>query len=261
MNFPIPIATAIKASIAACDEIMEIYTQDFTIFTKSDESPLTQADLNSSAIINKMLSSTNIPIIGEENSNLPYEKRKHWAQCWIVDPLDGTKEFIKKNDEFAVCIALVEKGVATWGIIASPVEQKLWVGNKKTGLFEVFFGKNEQKTSKIEPELPKNKISKVLISRSHLSALTTQYLEQIKKKHVEIQYVSKGSALKFVDLALGEANFYPRFGPTMEWDVAAGQAILETAGGTVLDASTKTPLTYNKPLLTNSFFIAKNVGY
>lgn len=256
-RFPEHIRLAIKASIAAAKEIRKIYVQDFNVTIKADESPLTQADLNSSKIILKILKPTNIPVIGEESTILSYEDRKNWTSCWIVDPLDGTKEFIQKNDEFAVCIALVEKGIPTIGLITSPVEQKVWLGGKKIGFYEIDF-QDELKVTEIHIDKNNRETPIVLVSRNHPSELTDNYLKDLNKKYGELKFVKKGSALKFIDLALGKAHFYPRFAPTMEWDIAAGQAILETVGGEVNDATTGKPLTYNKNSLKNSYFVAQN---
>ena len=256
-QFPEHIQLAIKASIAAAKEIQKIYNQDFDVIIKSDESPLTQADLNSSKVILEILKPTNIPVIGEESTILTYEKRKNWSSCWIVDPLDGTKEFIQKNDEFAVCIALVEKGIPIIGLITSPVEQKIWLGGKSIGFYEIDF-QNELKVTEIKPNKNKPENPIVLVSRNHPSELTDNYLKDLIQKYGELKFVKKGSALKFIDLALGKAHFYPRFAPTMEWDIAAGQAILETVGGEVIDATTGRPLTYNKSSLKNSYFVAQN---
>jgi len=256
-QFPEHIQLAIKASIAAAKEIQKIYVQDFDIIIKSDESPLTQADLNSSKVILEILKPTNIRIIGEESTILSYEERKNWETCWIVDPLDGTKEFIQKNDEFAVCIALVEKGIPTIGLITSPVEQKIWLGGKLIGFYEIDF-QDELKVTEIQQNKNKPKIPIVLVSRNHPSELTDNYLKDLTQKYGELKFVKKGSALKFIDLALGKAHFYPRFAPTMEWDIAAGQAILETVGGEVIDTTSGKPLIYNKESLKNSYFVAQN---
>jgi 3'(2'), 5'-bisphosphate nucleotidase len=256
-QFPEHIQLAIKASIAAAKEIQKIYVQDFDIIIKSDKSPLTQADLNSSKVILEILKPTNIPIIGEESTILSHEERKNWETCWIVDPLDGTKEFIQKNDEFAICIALVEKDIPTIGLITSPVEQKIWLGGKTIGFYEIDF-QDELKITEIQPNKNKKQIPIVLVSRNHPSKLTNNYLNDLTQKYGELTFVKKGSALKFIDLALGKAHFYPRFAPTMEWDIAAGQAILETVGGEVNDATTGKPLTYNKAILKNPYFVAQN---
>ena len=256
-RFPEHIQIAIKASIAAAKEIQKIYSQDFDIIIKADESPLTQADLNSSKVILEILKPTNIPIIGEESTILSYDERKDWTSCWIVDPLDGTKEFIQKNDEFAVCIALVENGIPIIGLITSPVEQKVWLGGKSIGFYEIDF-QNKLKVTEIKPNKKKPENQIVLVSRNHPSELTDNYLKDLTKKYGELKFVKKGSALKFIDLALGKAHFYPRFAPTMEWDIAAGQAILETVGGEVNDATTGKPLIYNKAILKNPYFVAQN---
>jgi 3'(2'), 5'-bisphosphate nucleotidase len=257
MTFEPHIEHAIEAAILASQEILNVYAHDFEVMIKSDKSPLTIADLNASKAINAVLNKTKIPIISEEISNLPFKERKNWPRCWVVDPLDGTKEFIKKNNEFAVCIALVENGIVKLGIIASPTENKLYLASKQIGLFELDFNKNS-KNWNLPINYPEQHIPNVLLSRSHLTDNLEPYLNELREKYGEINFMQKGSALKFVDMAIGKADFYPRFGPTMEWDVAAGQVILEVVGGAICNAKTRIPLQYNKMELKNPFFIAES---
>ena len=250
---------AIDAAIAASKAIMEIYQQEFSFQDKSDGSPVTKADLASSQIIEQMLSPLGIPITGEESEKLPFEVRQHWTQCWCVDPLDGTKEFIKRNDEFAVNIALIENGLPIFGLIASPVQEKILMGSKDTGVFilqleEVHHFDNWQKL-----EIPQqcNKPLVMACSRSHHSGAVLQIINELKAQGHELDFIKKGSALKFFDLSEGRADIYPRFAPTMEWDIAAGQAILEALGGEVVHAVTGEPLHYNKANLVNPYFVAR----
>ena len=258
-SFSSHIQAAIQAAITATDEILDVYINDFETIIKQDGSPVTQADIRSSKVIEEKLKETNIPIIGEEMKNRDFNERRDWNKCWIIDPVDGTREFVNRNDEFAINIALVENGKPTFGLIASPVEHYMMFGGDGIGLFEVFYANKEivlREFCAIERN-EENLI--VLTSRSHDSGLITNYLAQLEQNFGELTYLRKGSALKFIDLAKGKAHSYPRFAPTMEWDVAAGQALLEAAGGSVLNAETGLPLTYNKPNLLNPFFIAENL--
>ena len=253
---------AIHASIAASEAIMQIYQNDFEEIIKADGSPLTQADLASSDIIESFLRPLGIPTTGEETEKMSFEERSQWKECWCVDPLDGTKEFIKKNGEFAVNIALIKEGKAHFGLIASPVRREIIVGSEETGVYILSFeDAHDFSTWKklSTPEKHNNPI--VLIgSRSHHSGSVLDIIESLKSFSPEIEFLQMGSALKFFDLALGTADIYPRFAPTMEWDIAAGQAILETLGGCVVHAETGEPLRYNKAELTNPHFIAKTAG-
>lgn len=255
--------SAIQSSILAGEAIMKIYEKDFKVEYKDDSSPLTDADEIANSIINSFLSSTEIPIISEENKQLPYSVRKQWTSCWIVDPLDGTKEFIKKNDEFTVNIALVTHGIPQFGVIYLPALRTLYYGdvaNRKSyrvlinGL-EDTFETIEQNAMEINPSSKEN-ILRVVGSRSHMSIDTKEFvnnLEEYSKK--EIKIVSKGSSLKFCLVAEGKADLYPRFAPTMEWDTAAGQAICNAVGLVVLDVHTKKEMIYNKENLLNPYFI------
>lgn len=250
---------ALKAAIAASKEIMRFYKEGFETEIKQDGSPVTQADLAASEIIDSYLIQTNIPITGEETHKVSFETRKHWKESWCVDPLDGTKEFVKKNGEFAVNIALIRSGQPIFGIIASPVNQTILFGGFETGVFHSTFEmidfplKWEQLNQPSKIQLP----LVMTCSRSHHSGSMLNLLSDLKKSFDSIEFIQKGSSLKFFDLAHGRAAIYPRFAPTMEWDIAAGQAILEALGGSVLDASTNQPLIYNKENLLNPSFIAK----
>lgn len=255
MNFSHDIELAIEAAQKASHEIMQIYRHDFERIIKADGSPLTQADLNSSRVIMETLAKSSIPIISEEISNLPFEERKNWKRCWIVDPLDGTKEFIKKNDEFCVCIALVEDGKAVFGLIASPVQNKAWLAEKSIGLYEIdWYSKQRQLLPAVTAQQGINPV--VLASRSHLTNETQAFINQLEVRYPHLAISSKGSALKFIDLALGKAHYYPRFAPTMEWDVAAGHVILAASGGKIMEVSTHQELCYNKENLINPHFVA-----
>ena len=243
--------TAINAAKFGGEEIMKIYAQEFEVFNKEDNSPLTIADQNANKVIEKLLKETNIPILSEEGKHADYNERKNWKQLWIVDPLDGTKEFVKRNGEFTVNIALVENGVPVMGVIYVPVKNWLYYGYSK-GAFKTVDEKIEEL-----PIKTKRTNTVVVGSRSHPSVETAQYFEKLKKKYGEIEIVSMGSSLKICLVAEGKADIYPRFAPTMEWDTAAGHAIVNSAGKTLVDVSTSQEMIYNRKQLRNNWFIVK----
>ena len=251
---------AIKASIEAGKEILKVYHSHFSVEVKDDNSPLTLADKNANAVINSFLAKTSYPIISEENRQIDFSERKTWNTCWIVDPLDGTKEFVKRNGEFTVNIALVEAGKPILGVIYVPVTKELYFTDedftysKKIILEEeesFEFIKNNAATLK---PLKSNDTIIIVGSRSHLNETTQGYISEIEKDFA-VEMVSKGSSLKFCLVAEGKAHVYPRFAPTMEWDTAAGQAICEAVGISVIDQETQIPLQYNKENLLNPHFL------
>lgn len=257
---------AINAAILAGMAIMDIYGKpDFDLKIKDNNSPLTGADTAANAIINEHLVETGIPIISEENEYLEYSKRKYWEQCWIVDPLDGTKEFIKKNGEFTVNIALCEYGIPILGIIYVPVTKELYYAEVAKGkAFKAVLDENHQlngnlfdlNTEILPGSFTKNK-TRVVGSRSHMNQETLDYIEQLKTDYDEVEIVSKGSSLKLCLVAEGKADVYPRFAPTMEWDTAAGHAICKAVGLEVMSKNTQKELTYNKENLLNHHFIVQ----
>ena len=256
---------AIKASIEAGQEIMKIYeADDFNVERKGDDSPLTSADLASNSVINKYLSSTEISIISEENKQLDYHDRRDWNTCWIVDPLDGTKEFIKRNGEFTVNIALIKESLPVLGVIYVPAKsilyytdgEKAWKQDGVRNLHDF----NEGESFEIKPQKIEGKI-RVVGSRSHMNEDTENYISELKEKYnQEIEVVSKGSSLKFCLVAEGEADVYPRFAPTMEWDTAAGQAICKAVGLQVIDKETGDEMKYNRENLLNNYFLVSSLG-
>ena len=260
---------AIMSSVTAGKRIMQIYDkEDFRIINKKDNSPLTLADKESNHIINKALNTTGIPIISEENVQIPFEKRKTWNECWIVDPLDGTKEFIKKNGEFTVNMAFVNNGAPQFGVIYAPALNLFYyadVTQKKA--FKVYISETNEditdileKSQEIHPDLSAKKL-KVVGSRSHMNEETNRYIQNLKlSTNKEVEIVSKGSSLKFCLMAEGKANVYPRFGPTMEWDTAAGQAICEAVGLRCVSTETNKTMTYNRENLLNGSFIVSYEG-
>lgn len=264
------LATSVQAAIKAGAEILKVYETNFNVEHKSDNSPLTQADKNANEVINTFLKTTGIPIISEENKQLDYSERRHWTRCWIVDPLDGTKEFIKRNGEFTVNIALVEAGSPVLGVIYVPVSKELYfttalgTGAKKTILVSQDKSIDEilKNAQEIKPEKA-DSVVKVVGSRSHLNEDTKKFIASIqmdmasKGEEKEVEIVSKGSSLKFCLVAEGLAHIYPRYAPTMEWDTAAGHAICKAVGISVIDQTTGKPMQYNKPNLLNNYFLAK----
>ncbi len=254
---------AIQASIDASHIIKEVYYSKINVVIKEDGSPVTQADLMSSKIISDHLSETGIPIMGEEREKSDFETRKKWESHWCVDPLDGTKMFILKNDEFAVNIAHVKDGSAIFGLIADPIKHRIIIGVKNKGVFTFDFedANNPEKWNKISPNKNKNQPVIVACSRGFGEQRKGQkvfgYDEVLTKEYGEFCYLKMGSALKFFELAEGRADVYVRLGPTMEWDIAAGQIIIEELGGSIESIKDGKRLIYNKESLFNPPFIVK----
>jgi 3'(2'), 5'-bisphosphate nucleotidase len=263
INMEALLLAAINASLRAGEEIMKIYKSDFSVEHKLDNSPLTQADMNSHRAIKALLAKYNIPFLSEENkeTEFVYSLRKGWTRLWIVDPLDGTKEFVKKNGEFTVNIALAEDHEPILGVIYQPVKKMLYFGARGIGSFK----KHVQVLESFAPEVilasahklplhqPDHKYT-VVASRSHVDNETQRFIDELKKKHEDLELLPGGSSIKFCLVAEGSADIYPRFGPTMEWDTAAGQAICEAAGKQVIDHVTKKPIRYNRENLLNNGF-------
>lgn len=264
---------AIRASLAAGRDILTIYddpTADFGIERKADNSPLTRADKAAHARIMTFLEPTGIPVLSEEGAHLPYDERRHWQRLWIVDPLDGTKEFIKRNGEFTVNIALVENGSPVMGVIYVPVKRDLYFGCKETGAWKVLDDEKLNDLHVTATEMMKSPNAQPLpslhrrgrgwvcvASRSHLSPETAAFIDDLRREHPDLELISSGSSLKICLVAEGAADIYPRHAPTMEWDTAAGHAIVLAAGHEMLDAQTLQPLHYNKEDLHNPWFIVR----
>lgn len=258
------IETAITAALEAGKVILEIYrSDDFEIELKGDNSPLTKADIASHNVIMSYLKNTDIPVLSEEGKLIPYNDRKDWNQLWIVDPIDGTKEFIKHNGEFTVNIALVENQKTVLGVIFVPVLGDLYFSTKEIGSYKVSVnleGYNIDELLKSGDKLPllrEDKTFTVVVSRSHMSSKTETYVNKMRQKHGIVNLISKGSSLKLCMVAEGQADCYPRFGPTMEWDTAAGQAICEHAGFKVVEWNTKEIMLYNRKELLNNWFVVR----
>lgn len=233
----------------ASDAILEIYHQDFSVYTKDDQSPLTQADLEAHKIITKGLQTiSDYPILSEEGKDISWEERSQWSRYWLVDPIDGTKEFIKKNGEFTVNIALIEEGTPVLGIVGAPALDKVYIGSKDNG---AWIESTHQQAVKLMVNPPPKKHWRVVGSRSHNSEATQALADSLP----ESSFVAMGSSLKLCAIAEGKADLYPRLGLTSEWDTAAAQAIVEAAGGQVVTLDLK-PLRYNqKESLLNPYFI------
>lgn len=255
--------TAIEASLHAGKVIMQVYDTAFDVEFKEDQSPLTEADKRANDVINSYLKDTEFPIISEENKQTDFAERKKWTTCWVVDPVDGTKEFIKRNGEFTVNIALVTNGKPTLGVIYMPTSKTLYFAdvNKKQGLkvklhdHETALEQVIEKATTLKPKPTGSKSIQVVGSRSHMSQETLDFVDTLKSKGKDVEIVSKGSSLKFCLVAEGNADVYPRFAPTMEWDTAAGQAICNAVGIDVISNDTNEPLLYNKENLLNPWFL------
>jgi 3'(2'), 5'-bisphosphate nucleotidase len=255
--------SAIKVSVDAGKKILEIYDTAFSVELKDDESPLTAADKASHEIINAQLLKLGFPILSEEGKTIPYDERKKWENYWLVDPLDGTKEFVKRNGEFTVNIAFMVANSPLLGVIYSPV-----LGNVCAGFNNVVYSmtkadvedlsiENLHQFELLQEENTTPEEIKVVASRSHLSPETEKFISMLNLNGAKISMVNAGSALKFCLLAEGKASVYPRFAPTMEWDTAAGHAILKACGKNIMLYPSNIEMTYNKPSLVNDWFIAR----
>jgi len=262
---------AIKAAIKAGQLILEIYNSEYTTIYKEDNSPLTTADSAAHKSIAEDLSETDFPVLSEEGREIPWEVRHQWHYFWLVDPLDGTKEFISKNGEFTVNIALVSADTPVIGVIYVPVTGMLYFGNAESGSYSLDCSLNpvNQQINKLDklleqciklpyPGQPHQYT--ILASRSHLTPETSSIIDKILKEYPDSNIVNTGSSLKFCRLAEGNAHFYPRFSPTMEWDTAAGHAIAVNAGIQITAWPGNDTLKYNKESLVNPWFFAQKAG-
>ncbi|MFW6055097.1 MAG: 3'(2'),5'-bisphosphate nucleotidase CysQ [Thermodesulfobacteriota bacterium] len=256
--------TAVRAALSAGREIMEVYSRsDYSLEYKADESPLTEADQRAHALIAKELAGTGIPVLSEEGRDIPFFIRKDWNRLWIVDPLDGTKEFIKKNGEFTVNIALVQEQSPLFGVVYAPDLKRLYFGGPGPGSYTCLIpGKSLpgdireliQSSKRLPLQLTRSAYV-IVGSRSHATPELHEFVEAKKKQHREVQFVSAGSSLKICRVAEGSADIYPRLGPTMEWDTAAGHGIAVGAGKTVCVWEDGSPLFYNRENLLNPWFV------
>jgi 3'(2'), 5'-bisphosphate nucleotidase len=254
---------ALAVALQAGKEILHIYHSEFDVSKKADTSPLTLADTRAHEIIQNRLSAI-FPLLSEEGSTIPYEVRSQWHTFWLVDPLDGTKEFISRNGEFTVNIALIENRQPVMGVVLAPALGKMYFGEQTIGSFLTCFDPQQHMTAddvlRQAVRLPCSANSRpftVVASRSHLSPETKAYVDSLRKHYGELQFISAGSSLKMCLVAEGRADVYPRLSPTMEWDTASGHAIAVHAGRSVLSFHSGQPLTYNKPDLRNEWFIVQ----
>jgi len=233
----------------AGDAIMDIYESPFEVETKSDNSPLTIADKKSHNIINEGLKTIfpDIPILSEEGKAISYSERKNWKNFWLIDPLDGTKEFIKRNGEFTVNIALINDGFPIFGSVYAPFKKELYWACKNLGAWK---SENKKTEFQIFTKLNNSK-KRIVISRSHPNEKVTEFINQYDSHEL----IRMGSSLKLCCIAEGNADIYPRLGPTSEWDIGAAQCVVEEAGGSVLQVDNNKRLTYNKENILNPFFI------
>lgn len=250
--------TVMDAVALAGAKIMDIYnTEDFGVEMKSDDSPLTKADQAAHDLLVEELNALAVgPVLSEEDADIPWQVRKLWDQYWLVDPLDGTKEFIKRNDEFTVNVALIRHGIPVLGVVYAPAKSLWYFGNNdpRFGKVGAFKKEDNGSTQSISPSaLPsKNQRWRVVGSRSHTSEDFDAFMSRFENANL----VSMGSSLKLCMVAEGSADLYPRLIPTCEWDTAAAQAVVEAAGAQVLNWETKEPLRYNtKEQLLNPYFV------
>ena len=253
-NYSKELQIALEAAVKAGENIMEVYnsTDSINYEKKADDSPLTIADKKSHNTIIDFLKDTDIDIISEESKSIEYQERKNWEEYWLIDPLDGTKEFIKKNGEFTVNIALIKNNKPHLGIVYCPVKKILyWNDNDKK-----VFKREKEETREIKKRKPINENEeglRVVVSRSHMSEETSEYVNKLTRPEL----ISCGSSLKFLYIADNKADIYPRFGPTMEWDTAAAHSILNALEIHVINLDTGRELSYNKENLLNPYFIIK----
>jgi len=253
MKLAVLTQTAIQASELACQEILKVYhSNDFQAESKQDNSPLTLADKRAHNVIVTILRETGLPILSEEGKSIPYEERKNWEYFWMVDPLDGTKEFLKRNGEFTVNIALIHQQRPILGVVALPVTGEIYYAAEGSGAFVKRDGKVIPLPLRTATDLAQPGI-RVVASRSHMSDETQAFIAGLQ----DPQLVSKGSSLKFMLLADNQADVYPRFAPTMEWDTAAAHAIINAVGMKVLQKESANELVYNKEDLLNPFFVVR----
>ena len=262
---------ALAAAMAAGRAIEEVYHSDFEVEHKADDSPLTLADRAAHEIIASALAVFDLPVLSEEGKDVPYSQRRNWRTFWLVDPLDGTKEFVKRNGEFTVNIALIEGRRPILGVIYVPDHDTLFWGsvpggawrinNAAAGMADELRAGDLQavlaRAVKLPCEARRPDAYTIIGSRSHKGPDVDAFIAKIRREHGRVAYISAGSSLKICRVAEGAADIYPRLGPTMEWDTAAGQAVAEGAGAALLQYDTQVPLVYNKKDLLNPWFVVR----
>lgn len=264
---------AIKASLQAGEVIMDVYNraetvEELEVVEKADGSPITKVDNAANDVILAVLAETSLPILSEEGKEEPYKKRAKWSMYWLIDPLDGTKDFIKRNGEFTVNVALIADNQPVLGVVYAPFKKTLYFANQKEGAFKSmgvtlanFTDLDELlKTSTRLPLAFSRQGIVVVTSRSRQNDAMTTYLDSLKKKGMPVTMMSSGSSEKICLVAEGVADLYPRFTPCMEWDTAAAHAIAKEAGCEIYCWKDKKPLMYNKEDLMNPWFVVKPVS-
>ena len=250
-NFEFSIEDILEIAKKAGEEVLNIYNKDFEVEYKNDKSPLTLADKTSHNVIVKGFKKYNLPILSEEGKNIPYEERREWELFWMIDPLDGTKEFVKKNGEFTINIALIYKNEPVFGVVYTPVLDWIYFNDNKNA-----YKIENDKIIKLPIKRDDDKFI-IVASRSHLNEETKKFIDNIKTDK-EKEFISIGSSLKLCLVAEGKADIYPRLAPTMEWDTAAADAVVRKAGKRVCQFDNELSLQYNKENLLNPHFIVLN---
>ncbi len=270
------LSRTIDAAIQAGKAVLDVYATDFAVDHKADDSPLTLADRKSHRILVEALAPTQLPVLSEEGRHLTYAERRDWQRFWLLDPLDGTKEFVKRNGEFTINIALIDQQAPVLGVIYVPVHDVLYFGTITGGAFKLASADKawaqitaketdsdtiRQTLIRVSDPLPSPssipEVFTIVGSRSHSTPEVDQIKQEMAQIHGDVALISAGSSLKLCMVAEGRAHLYPRTGPTMEWDTAAGQAIAEAAGARVLEFESGRPLLYNKENLLNPWFVVK----
>lgn len=242
----------------AGEAVMRVYSREFTVEEKEDRSPLTEADRRSNEILvaGLRLQFPGIPLITEEDKAGAYDERSEWRTLWLIDPLDGTKEFINRNGEFTINVALVHDGAPVLGVVYQPVDDRMFHADHREGAWVV---ERDGDARRLEAGLHYSELDvvRVVASRSHRTPEVDKFISGLETDGKQVEVSSCGSSLKICNVAAGKADVYPRFGPTMEWDTAAAHAVARFAGRNVVDHATRDPLVYNKPDLHNPWFLVE----
>jgi len=256
-EFEIDLPFLIDVARDAGAQILDVYRSDFDVEHKQDESPLTEADLRAHRLITARLAERypNTPILSEESSDkAAYEVRRDWKRYWLVDPLDGTKEFVKRNGQFTVNIALIEDGRPVAGVVYAPEIEWLYYGSPE-GAYKV---EGVGEPVRLAPRAATDsKLLRVVGSLSHPSPEVEKFVEEQRQHYEKVEFIAMGSSLKLCIVAEGKADIYPRFGPTMEWDTAAAHAVVSASGRRVIAHGTNEDLPYNKENLLNGWFVVQ----
>ncbi|MEM9281887.1 MAG: 3'(2'),5'-bisphosphate nucleotidase CysQ [Verrucomicrobiota bacterium] len=248
-----------EIAFRAGEEILEVYGTEFSVDVKADDSPLTEADRRSNAVIVEALTRLypEIPVVSEETKTVDYAERASWEYLWMVDPLDGTKEFVKRNGEFTVNIALIRRGAPILGVVYQPVGEVIYWSSAGEGAWKLTGASGEPERLEGGEHYSGLATVRVVASRSHLTEAVEDFVEDLKAQGKSVEFLSAGSSLKLCLVAEGSADVYPRLGPTMEWDTAAAHSVALEAGRQVIEHETTEPLRYNKENLLNPYFLVE----